>query len=83
MVWRGPVIAGAIKQFWTDVVWGEVDYMFVGMPPGTGDAPLTVFQSLPLSGILIVTSPPGTGLHDRLQGGGNGKDDGCPSVGLG
>ena len=57
VVWRGPVIAGAIKQFWTDVVWGDVDYMFVDMPPGTGDAPLTVFQSLPLSGILIVTSP--------------------------
>ncbi len=52
-----PGDAGAIKQFWTDVVWGEVDYMFVDMPPGTGDAPLTVFQSLPLSGILIVTSP--------------------------
>jgi Mrp family chromosome partitioning ATPase len=57
VVWRGPVIAGAIKQFWTDVVWGEVDYMFVDMPPGTGDAPLTVFQSLPLDGIIIVTSP--------------------------
>ena len=57
VVWRGPVIAGAIKQFWTDVTWGDVDYMFVDMPPGTGDAPLTVFQSLPLSGILIVTSP--------------------------
>ncbi len=57
VVWRGPVIAGAIKQFWTDVVWGNVDYMFVDMPPGTGDAPLTVFQSLPLSGIVIVTSP--------------------------
>ncbi len=57
VVWRGPVIAGAIKQFWTDVVWGDVDYMFVDMPPGTGDAPLTVFQSLPLDGILIVTSP--------------------------
>lgn len=57
VVWRGPVIAGAIKQFWTDVVWGEVDYMFVDMPPGTGDAPLTVFQSLPLDGILVVTSP--------------------------
>lgn len=57
VVWRGPVIAGAIKQFWTDVVWGDVDYMFVDMPPGTGDAPLTVFQSLPLSGILIVASP--------------------------
>lgn len=57
VVWRGPVIAGAIKQFWTDVVWGDVDYMFVDMPPGTGDAPLTVFQSLPLDGIIIVTSP--------------------------
>ncbi len=57
VVWRGPVIAGAIKQFWTDVVWGDVDYMFVDMPPGTGDAPLTVFQSLPLSGIVIVASP--------------------------
>ena len=57
VVWRGPVIAGAIKQFWTDVIWGDVDYMFVDMPPGTGDVPLTVFQSLPLSGILIVTSP--------------------------
>ena len=57
VVWRGPVIAGAIKQFWTDTVWGDVDYMFVDMPPGTGDAPLTVFQSLPLDGIIIVTSP--------------------------
>ncbi len=57
VVWRGPVIAGAIKQFWSDVVWGDVDYMFVDMPPGTGDVPLTVFQSLPLAGIIIVTSP--------------------------
>ena len=57
VVWRGPVIAGTVKQFWTDVVWGEVDYMFVDMPPGTGDVPLTVFQSLPLDGIVIVTSP--------------------------
>ena len=57
VVWRGPVIAGAIKQFWTDVIWGNVDYMFVDMPPGTGDVPLTVFQSLPVDGILIVTSP--------------------------
>ena len=56
-VWRGPVIAGTVKQFWTDVVWGDVDYMFVDMPPGTGDVPLTVFQSLPLDGIVIVTSP--------------------------
>ena len=57
VVWRGPVIAGTVKQFWTDVVWNEVDYMFVDMPPGTGDVPLTVFQSLPLDGIVIVTSP--------------------------
>ena len=57
VVWRGPVIAGTVKQFWTDVVWNEVDFMFVDMPPGTGDVPLTVFQSLPLDGIIIVTSP--------------------------
>lgn len=57
VVWRGPVIAGAIRQFWTDVIWNDVDYMFVDLPPGTGDAPLTVFQSLPLDGIIIVTSP--------------------------
>ena len=57
VVWRGPVIAGAVKQFWTDVNWKEVDYMFVDMPPGTGDVPLTVFQSLPIDGIVIVSSP--------------------------
>ncbi len=57
VVWRGPVIAGTVKQFWTDVCWGDVDFMFVDMPPGTGDVPLTVFQSLPLSGIIIVASP--------------------------
>ena len=57
VVWRGPVIAGVVKQFWSEVVWGEVDFMFVDMPPGTGDVPLTVFQSLPLDGIVIVTSP--------------------------
>ena len=57
VVWRGPVIAGAVKQFWTDVIWTDVDYMFVDMPPGTGDVPLTVFQSLPLDGIIIVTTP--------------------------
>ena len=57
VVWRGPVIAGTVKQFWSDVVWGDVDYMFVDMPPGTGDVPLTVFQSLPVDGIIIVTSP--------------------------
>ena len=57
VVWRGPVIAGVVKQFWNEVVWGELDYLFVDMPPGTGDVPLTVFQSLPVSGIVIVTSP--------------------------
>ncbi len=57
VVWRGPIIAGTVKQFWTDVVWSDVDYMFVDMPPGTGDVPLTVFQSLPVDGIVIVTSP--------------------------
>ena len=57
VVWRGPVIAGAVKQFWSDVCWGEIDYLFVDMPPGTGDVPLTVFQSLPVNGIVIVTSP--------------------------
>ena len=57
VVWRGPVIAGTVKQFWSDVMWGDVDFMFVDMPPGTGDVPLTVFQSLPVDGILIVTSP--------------------------
>ena len=57
VVWRGPVIAGAVKQFWNEAVWGDVDYLFVDMPPGTGDVPLTVFQSLPVGGIVIVTSP--------------------------
>lgn len=57
VVWRGPVIAGVVKQFWTDVIWKDVDYLFVDMPPGTGDVPLTVFQSLPVDGIVIVTSP--------------------------
>ena len=57
VVWRGPVIAGAVKQFWSEVIWEDVDYMFVDMPPGTGDVSLTVFQSLPIDGIVIVTSP--------------------------
>ncbi len=57
VIWRGPVIAGMVKQFWTDVVWGDVDFLFVDMPPGTGDVPLTVFQSIKLDGIIIVTSP--------------------------
>lgn len=57
VVWRGPVIAGAVKQFWTDVIWKDVDFMFVDMPPGTGDVPLTIYQSLPIDGIIIVSSP--------------------------
>lgn len=57
VVWRGPIIANAVEQFWTEVVWGDVDYMFVDMPPGTGDVPLTVFQSLPVDGVVVVTSP--------------------------
>lgn len=57
IVWRGPMIANMVKQFWTDVIWTDIDFMFVDMPPGTGDVPLTVFQSLPVDGIIIVTSP--------------------------
>lgn len=57
VVWRGPMIGGAVKQFWTDVIWGDVDYMFVDMPPGTGDVALTVFQNLPIDGMIIVTTP--------------------------
>lgn len=57
VIWRGPLIAGVVKQFWTDVIWGKLDYLFFDMPPGTGDVPLTVFQSIPLNGIIIVTSP--------------------------
>ena len=57
VIWRGPVVGGVIKQFWSEALWKDIDYMFVDMPPGTGDVPLTVFQSLPLAGIIIVTSP--------------------------
>lgn len=57
VIWRGPVIAGVVKQFWNEVLWGDLDFLFVDMPPGTGDVPLTVFQSLPLDGVVIVTSP--------------------------
>lgn len=57
VIWRGPVISGAVRQFWTDVIWGDLDVLYVDMPPGTGDVPLTVFQSLPVDGILVVTSP--------------------------
>jgi Mrp family chromosome partitioning ATPase len=57
VIWRGPVIAGLVQQFWSDVAWGDVDFLFVDMPPGTGDVPLTVFQSLPVKGVIVVTSP--------------------------
>ena len=57
VIWRGPVIGGVVKQFWTDVIWTDIDFMFIDMPPGTGDVPLTVFQSIPVDGIIIVTSP--------------------------
>ncbi len=57
VIWRGPVIAGTVKQFWTDVIWKDIDFMFIDMPPGTGDVPLTVFQSIPVDGIIVVTSP--------------------------
>ncbi len=57
VIWRGPVIAGTVKQFWTDVIWGDVDYMFIDCPPGTGDVPLTIFQSIQLDGVIIVTTP--------------------------
>ena len=57
VVWRGPIISGVVKQFWSDIIWQDIDYLFIDMPPGTGDVPLTVFQSLPVDGILVVTSP--------------------------
>ncbi|MEG0252132.1 MAG: Mrp/NBP35 family ATP-binding protein [Christensenellaceae bacterium] len=57
VIWRGPIIAGTVKQFWTDVIWGDVDYLLIDMPPGTGDVPLTVFQSIPVDGVVIVASP--------------------------
>jgi len=57
VLWRGPIIANVVKQFWTDVIWGDIDYMFIDMPPGTGDVPLTIFQSLPVDGLIVVTSP--------------------------
>ena len=57
VIWRGPVIAGTVKQFWTDVIWGDIDCMYIDMPPGTGDVALTVFQSLPVDGIIVVTTP--------------------------
>ena len=69
VAWRGPVIAGTVTQFWKDVIWSDVDVMFVDMPPGTGDVPLTVFQSIPVDGIIVVTSPQELGVYDRRQGG--------------
>jgi Mrp family chromosome partitioning ATPase len=57
VIWRGPILAGTVTQFWTDVIWKDVDFLFIDMPPGTGDVPLTVFQSIPVDGIIVVTSP--------------------------
>ena len=74
VVWRGPVVAGAVKQFWSDVCWGDVDYLFVDLPPGTGDVPLTVFQSLPVDGLIIDFSA-GSGGDDRFKGSQHGADD--------
>ena len=67
VIWRGPILAGVVKQFWTDVLWGDLDYLFVDMPPGTGDVPLTVFQSLPLYGVVIVTSPQDLGVKKAFH----------------
>lgn len=80
VIWRGPVISGVVTQFWTDVAWGELDYLFVDMPPGTGDVPLTVFQSLPVEGIVIVTSPQDAGTHDRKESLQHGRTDGYPGT---
>ena len=77
VIWRGPVIAGVVKQFWNETVWGDVDYLFVDMPPGTGDVPLTVFQSLPVDGIVIVTSPQELVQMIVKKGVQHGGDDAC------
>ncbi len=82
VIYRGPIIAETVKQFWYDVVWDDVDFLLVDMPPGTGDVPLTVFQSLPVDGIIIVSSAAGSGLHDRRQGRSDGPDDALPMLGL-
>ena len=75
VVWRGPVVAGAVKQFWSDVCWGDVDYLFVDLPPGTGDVPLTVFQSLPVDGTDYCDLSTGSGGDDRFKGSQHGADD--------
>ena len=75
VVWRGPIISGTVSQFWTEVCWGDVDYMFVDMPPGTGDVALTVFQSLPVDGIVVVYFSAGSGTNDRKESLQYGKYD--------
>ena len=82
VLWRGPVIAGAVKQFWTDVIWEDVDYLFVDMPPGTGDVPLTVFQSLPIDGVVIVTTPQDVALLDSRKSLRFGAETGIPIIGI-
>ena len=81
VLWRGPVIAGAIRQFWSETSWGPIDYLLVDMPPGTGDVALTVFQSLPVDGIAIVTSPQDLVSMMRRQGGQHGREDERPHSG--
>ena len=82
VVWRGPLLAGTVKQFWSDVIWGDIGFMFIDMPPGTGDVPLTVFQSLPVDGIIIVTSPQEL-VSDCIQGREDGwVDEHIPIIGL-
>ena len=82
VIWRGPLIASAVKQFWTDVLWGELDYMLVDLPPGTGDAPLTVLQSIPVDGVLIVTTPQELSVMVVKKAVNMAKDLGVPIVGL-
>ncbi len=82
VIWRGPILANMVKQFWTDVIWEDLDYLFVDMPPGTGDVPLTVFQSLPIDGIVIVVISTGSGQDDRQESLQHGRDDEVPVLGL-
>jgi Mrp family chromosome partitioning ATPase len=76
VIWRGPIIANTVKQFWTDTIWGDVDYMFIDMPPGTGDVPLTVFQSMPIDGIIVVSYPSRVSFNGSIKSCGNGKKNG-------
>ena len=68
VIWRGPIVSGIVQQFWTDVIWGELDYLIIDMPPGTGDVALTVMQSIPITGLVIVSLTSGYGIHDSSKG---------------